>query len=142
MALNLQRLIANGIKTADKFTSGPKGVQVELPYRAWVGQDDWGKPTYDPPADEDPATIFAIVEQKLESKLDMGTGKVIETKAKLTILKPVPANGAEGRIEPIDPRDLILLPDGSSGPIYRPQGLTNPGTGLPFMLEVWIGVTK
>lgn len=142
MALNLQKLITSGIKTADRLTGGPKGAQCELPYRAWVGQDEWGKPVYDPPSDQDSSSIFALVEQKLESRLDTATGRVIETKAKLTILKPVPPNGAGGRIEPIDPRDLILLPDGTSGPIYLPQGMTNPGTGQPFMLEVWIGVTK
>lgn len=131
MALNLPKIISSAVKTADKIT---KSVQVEVQHHAWESNDRWGKPVY-----ADPIPRRAIYDSKQESKFDTATGKVIQTKGKLTFLEPIPPNGATGRIEPIDNRDLLILPDGTTGPIFKPEGLLNPDINRPFLIELWIG---
>lgn len=131
MALN--KIISSGVRIAHNLT---KSLQVTCTHRAWTGIDTSGnfnRNTYAP------ATIFtAIVEQKLESRVD-STGKVIKTQAKLTIVQQIPANGSQGRTEPIDTRDIIVLPDGTTGPIWRPEGVLNPDNNRPYAIELWIG---
>lgn len=131
MALNLPSIISNAVKIADTST---KSLQVVVAHHAWTGQDSWGKATYAFPVDR-----RAIYESKHESKFDTNTGSVVQVKGKLTFLDPIAPNGAAGRIEPIDNRDLIVLPDGTSGPVFKPEGLYNPVSDAPFLIELWIG---
>lgn len=131
MPLNLPSIISNAVKIASNTT---RSVQVTVVHHAWTGNDAWGKNTY-----ADPVSRNAIWEPGHQSKFDTNTGAVIQVKGKLTFLDPITPNGAEGRVEPIDNRDLIVLPDGTSGPIYRPEGLYNPVSGAPFMIQLWIG---
>lgn len=138
MALNLPSIISNAVRIVSTATRSlqqtPAGIGI-VTHHAWVGQDSWGKPYYATP----PITRRAIYESKHESKFDTNTGSVVQVKGKLIFLDPVAPNGYEGRIEPIDNRDLIILPDGTSGPIYKPEGLYNPVTDAPFLIELWIG---
>lgn len=138
MGLNLPSIISNAVKIAHNATRSlqetPEGVGIVQHY-AWTGQDSWGKSTYASPVNRP-----AIWEPSHQSKFDTNTGSVVQVKGKLTFLEPVEPNGAEGRIEPIDNRDLIVLPDGTSGPVYKPEGLYNPVSDAPFLIELWIGV--
>lgn len=133
MALNLPKLISNAVAIADDAT---KSIQVSVTYRAWISDSDqWGNKEY-----ASPLTLRAIYESKHESKLDTNTGQVVQVQGKLTIIDVPDPNGAAGRVEPIDNRDLIVLPDGTTGPIFKPEGLYNPAAGKPFLIELWIGV--
>lgn len=132
MALNLPKLISNAVSIADGMT---KSLQVSVQRHVWVGNNEWGNPIYSVTVDE----FKAIYEKKAESKFDLATGAVIQTQGKLLIMEPIEANGTEGRIEPIDNRDLLILPDGTSGPIFKPEGLYNPEANKPFLIELWIG---
>lgn len=133
MALNLPKLISNAVAIADDAT---KSIQVSVTYRAWISDSDqWGNKEY-----ASPLTLRALYESKHESKLDTNTGQVVQVQGKLTILDVPDPNGATGRVEPIDNRDLIVLPDGTTGPIFKPEGLYNPVAGKPFLIELWIGV--
>ena len=137
MPLNLPSIISNAVKIASNATRSlqetPDGVGI-VAHHAWTGNDAWGKNTY-----ASPISRRAIWEPKHQSKFDTNTGAVVQVKGKLTFLDPIEPNGAEGRIEPIDNRDLLVLPDGTSGPIFRPEGLYNPVAGAPFVIELWIG---
>lgn len=137
MALNLPSIISNAVKIASTATRSlqetPEGVGIVAHY-AWTSEDNFGKKSY-----ASPVNRRAIWEPGHQSKFDTNTGSVVQVKGKLTFLDPIEPNGAAGRIEPIDNRDLIVLPDGTSGPIYRPEGLYNPVSGAPFLIELWIG---
>lgn len=137
MALNLPSIVSNAVKIAHNATRSlqetPDGVGIVKHY-AWISEGTFGKATY-----ADPINRPAIWEPGQQSKFDTNTGAVIQVKGKLTFLEPIEPNGAAGRIEPIDNRDLIILPDGTSGAIFKPEGLYNPVSGAPFLIELWIG---
>lgn len=133
MALNLSRIVSGAVKTASKLTVS---LQADVTWKAWTGNDQRGKNTYST------HTIKALVEQEVKTQIDQSTGKAIETQAKITILDPLPVVSALPgftRINPIDNRDMLILPDGTTGPAYRPGGFVNPDTDKPFLMEVWMG---
>lgn len=131
MALALDRIVRSAVDLADDIT---KSLQPTVAHSAWVGMDVHGTPTYAAPINRE-----CIVEYKIRDKLQSSTGRVIQSQALITIIGPVAANGAAGRVEPIDPRDKIVLPNGQTGPIIDVEGVVDPDTDLPYMYQVWIG---
>lgn len=138
MALNLPKLISRAVDIAFDATRSlqetPEGVGI-VAHHAWTGADNWGNATF-----ASPVNRRALWEPGHQAKFDTNTGSVVQVRGKLTFLEPVEPNGAAGRVEPIDNRDLIILPDGTTGPIFKPEGLYNPVAGKPFLIELWIGV--
>lgn len=67
-------------------------------------------------------------------------GQVPTTRARVSFVEAIPANGAAGRhAEPLDPRDIITLPSGLAGRILQvPIGTLDPSTGLPYASTVWL----
>lgn len=129
--MSLATVISKGIAVADNIFSSFQG---NVTHKTWTGQDGYGSPTFTS------VSRIALIEQNLsEHRLKDGV-TVVTTKAKLTFLAEIPANGATGRTEPIDPKDEFILPDGMTGPIVDVQGFRNPEEGRPFLLEVWLGV--
>lgn len=123
----LDKVFRSVVKVADKVF---KSVQEEVIHQTWVGSDGYGN---DYPMV--PVTRMALVEQKLQS-VRLQDGSFVQSKAKLTFLAPVAANGAVGRVEPIDPNDRFVMADGTVGEsIPNVQGLRK---GTPFLLEVWV----
>lgn len=126
-----------GLPIIDDLTSSLQGV---ITYSAWTGTDDYSKPTYSAPI-----SIDAIIEDHTHlrrvgrSKQDITDGQEIVMKALVTIPRPMTANGAANRKEPIDPRDRITLPNGYSGPILNVEGVIDPSTGNPYMYEIGLG---
>jgi len=132
VAIDLISIINTGIGLAADLTSSLQGSVTHI---AWIGKDSFNKPVYD-----NPVTLTGVlIELKQEQKIQISTGRVITTKAHLTFLQPITPNGATGRTEPIDERDKLFLPDGTTGPIHRAEGFMNPKTIRPFVLEVWLG---
>jgi hypothetical protein len=43
------------------------------------------------------------------------------------------------RRNPVDERDKIILPDGSTGPILKVKGFVDSETNLRFYSEIWLG---
>jgi hypothetical protein len=130
--VSLADIVRKGIAIANDITE--KGdIQKPVTYEAWTGQSGTGAPTY-----ATGASIPAIVEYEVNNIYDRA-GQVIPVQAKVTFLRPIAANGATDREEPLDPRDRITLPNGSTGPIVKVGGLIDGGTGNPYMLTVWIG---
>jgi hypothetical protein len=134
-AMGLDDIVRNAVATANSVT---RTLQTTVTHRAWTGQDGYGKPTF-----ASPVTRSAVVEltQALSKPVLVrtSTGQEKAARAKVLFLTPIAANGASGRTEPIDPRDEITLPDGTTGPILSIEGTVDPDTSRPFAAEVWIG---
>lgn len=133
MALNLSKIVSGAVKTASKLTVS---LQANVIWKAWIGNDQRGKNTYTT------NTIKALVEQEVKTQIDQSTGQAIQTQAKIVILDPLPVVSALSgfsRTNPIDNRDILILPDGTTGPAYKPGGFVNPDTNKPFLMEVWMG---
>lgn len=129
----LDSIIRKGIATVDKVT---RPVQAIIIHKAWVGQDGFGVPTFNP---VNGTARRAIYEQRAHSK-QLPDGRLVAVQALLTFLDPIPPNGTAGRQEPVDPRDVFILPDGSTGPTAFVSGLLDPSTGRSFITQVWLGI--
>ena len=70
----------------------------------------------------------AIVESK-QRLFRLADGTEVLAHTKLTFPRP----------ETIDPRDKIVLPDGTTGPILEVVGVTDPVTNAIYAVEVWMG---
>lgn len=80
----------------------------------------------------------AIVEKKVQMRRTE-SGEMVLTTATVMFIEPVPPLGATDRSEPVDPRDIIILPDGSTGPIVNVSGFVDRVSGRPFYSEIWLG---
>ena len=129
-AMGLADLVRKGVAIANSNTSD---LQDEVTLEAWIGDDSHGKPQF-----ATPIAIKAIVEKK-QQLVRLSTGQEVQQQTKVTFLEPVTPNGAAERREPIDPRDRIVLPDSSTGPILGVVGMLDSGTHAPYMLEVSLG---
>lgn len=130
----LDSVIRSAIATANTIT---RSLQSEVVIHRWIGQDGFGNNTY-----AAPLPVLAIVEQKQRLRV-VSSGPVtqtIQTIGTVQILEVVPPHGATGRSEPIDSRDRIVLPDGSSGPIVDIEGMIDPTTSRPYFAEIWLGI--
>lgn len=128
--MSLDAIVRSGLATAARVTAN---LQVTVTHEAWTGVDGYGKPTF-----SRARCVRAIVEQR-QRAMRSRSGEVIFTRASVLILEPLAPNGARGRVEPIDPRDRVTLPDGTTGPIVDVNGLVDPSTDAPYYAEVWIG---
>ncbi len=132
----LDSLVRGGVKVIRGVV---KSLEEDVQHHAWVSQDGFGAPSGPgPDGYAFPVPLRALVEQKLQLR-QLGDGRLVKVKAKLTFLKVIVPNGASGRDEPIDPRDKLVLADGTTGPILDVQGMMDPGKGRPFFLELWFG---
>lgn len=126
--MGLADIVRSGIALANALTDSLQGtVSIER----WTGQSNTGVPTY--------AAAFevkAIVEpSKVWSKNPTG-GDMFLT-SKVSILQPLDPQGTAGRDEPLDQRDRITLPDGSTCPISMVDGsIMDPATGRPMLFMV------
>jgi hypothetical protein len=109
-------------------------VQAPITIRAWIGADGYGAATF-----ASPVTYKAVVDTTRKD-IAGASGQVLAVVATITIIGDVRPNGAPGRIEPVDPRDIVTLSDGRTGPIVSaPNSVMDPGTGRGFIHEIMIG---
>jgi hypothetical protein len=132
-AMGLGSVIRNAVANVDAITGGEDGLQVSITHRAWTARDKYNKPTYAS------AVTRKAVMKSLQRMIRTTGGQEVLARASLTFLTPITANGAEGRREPVDPRDLITLPDGTTGPILDVTGTVDPETDAPYALKVILG---
>ena len=129
----MSTLVSSLIAVADNLTTS-MGLQASVTHYAWTANGStYGEPTY-----ATGVARNAIVEMKQRLRRLAGGQEVLQ-QASVTFPRPITANGATGRREPIDPRDKIVLPNGYTGPILSVEGLENPDTTAPYMLEVILG---
>lgn len=126
-------LVRNGIALANSMTAD---LQATVQHRRWIGQSTAGKPTY--------ATAVqrqALVERR-QRRVRMVDGQEILSEATVSFLEPLAAYTptVTGRRDPIDERDELVLPDGTTGPILKTDdGLFDPVTRRTYMHVVYLG---
>lgn len=123
-------LIRSGVALADSLTDS---LQVSVTHEAYTGINEFGESSY-----AAGVSRKAIVERKNRQRVT-GDGRTILTSAQITFLRAIEANGAAGRQEPVDTRDRITLPDGSTDPIADVEALLDPDTGRGYYAVVWLG---
>jgi hypothetical protein len=126
-------LVTKGVALANQLTST---LQVGVSYQAWTGISAMGDYTY-----AAPVTVQALVEFKQELVVDYAGNEVVSMHT-VNILEPIAGNGAEGRTEPLDPRDIFTLPDGSSAKMATSETLINPVTDAGYYHVVKLGAGK
>lgn len=102
----------------------------------WIGEDQFGKGIY-----ATALSLRAIVEDK-NKQLKTGEGQDAVSKTYIAVLEPIDAataNSGFTRKNPVDERDIVTLPDGSTGPILDIDGLINGATGVPFYSQIYLG---
>ena len=124
-------IVRKGVASADKMTDS---LQCNVQHFAWIGSNDYGGPDYEP----SPIIRRGIVEEK-EYLRRLPDGQEVTQKASITFPRPIAANGAADRREPIDPRDKLILPSGYTGPILGVFGVVDPSTQQPYSFEVIMG---
>lgn len=124
-------ILRSGVAIANTLTAG---VQSNIIHEAWIDQDVHGIAAF-----AAPVTLKAVIDLTRKKK-KLADGRVITVVATLTIVGDVAPNGAANRYEPIDPRDVITLPDGTTGPIVLegPRSVMDPTTGRGFIHEIMI----
>lgn len=130
--MGLDDIVRNAVATAHSVT---RDLQADVTLYQWTGADETEAPTFG-----SGRTFPALVENK-KRLIRTSSEKTIHARAKVTFLALPSANGAANRREPIDPRDKIVLPDGTTGPVLDIQDLTDPQSniGAGYLLEVWLG---
>ena len=135
--MGFDAIIRGGIVTADGLT---KSLQVKgVGLRRWAGQDGFGKVTYIPAAPAAALPVNAIVETKDQVRPVPGGGSITIMATVLILERVPPLGGGIKREEPIDPRDIVILPDGRTGPIVNNPGLLDPTTKRPYFAEIELG---
>lgn len=133
--MGLDDVVRAGVALADSITQDLQGT---IGYRAWVGQDGLGEPIYVPPIGSAAVSVKAIVDKK-QQMIRTSDGREVMSKTYVALLRPMTANGTPGRTEPIDERDMIVLPDGTTGPILNIGGFIDGGSGFPYFHEIFLG---
>jgi hypothetical protein len=126
----LDDIIRNAVALANNVT---KSLQVVIRYEPWIGQDEYGTPRYGSRQD-----LLVIIEYK-NKWFSTRSGQEMLVRANIFFLQPLTANGATGRAEPLDNRDRITLPDGTTGPILSVDGVTDSNTQYPYYHAVALG---
>lgn len=107
-------------------------------WHPWIADDENGRPQYEEGAIE----LQALVERE-PGVINLPSGEVIEYSHHIAFMGPVAAHGADGRKEPIDPRDKFALADGTTSPTVRVKpALFDSETLAGFAFEVWLGVKR
>ena len=132
----LRDLVVNGVKLADTITNNGK-LQGTVLYRRAISTDYEGTVTYDPPLSQPATELRAVVEWKQQSvKTKVGVLDMSKTKVSILDLDGLRvASGGVGLRED----DMIVLPDGTTGPLMALNGYMDPITAQPFMTEAQIG---
>lgn len=129
--MSLLHVLRSAVAIADNVT---KPIQALVSYSRCTGTntDGYGTKTF-----ATPVMLRAIVDWR-QKHLRTMTGELTVSRASvafLDIAALVAATNGEG----IGDSDLIVLPDGTTGPIIDMSGFIDAGTGHPLSTEVWIG---
>lgn len=126
-------------------------IEGTVKHAAWLRQNGEGDQIFGTRRDgvdiynHDPLKPGVAVERtciiEYETKPRDVNGRQVISYAHLIFLVPFEAAPwVSDRRDPIDPRDVIILPDGKSGPIIdSDKGLIDAETKKPYFVEVWLG---
>lgn len=125
---DFKKTLRDGIALANSLTmslqtanDGKTGIVKHTPF---LSVDGSGSRTYG-------STVLrpALVDWKQRQVRTM-TGELTVSRASVTFLDPAVV---------INDDDIIVLPDGTTGPILDMSGFIDGGTGNPFFTQVWLG---
>lgn len=111
-------------------------MKLNVTHLAWIGQDGAGEDQF-----ASPVTRRALVDLTKRQRVT-GSGQLVMTFATLTFLDPIAdtvPNAGQTRQQPIDPRDVLTLPDGGTAPIVQAGAFADSATNRPFFQEVVLG---
>ena len=132
--MSLLNTLRSAVKIADKVT---KSVQAEVQFRHYLGADDYGAKSYTPAVGQPALLLRAVVDWK-QKQVRTQAGILSVSRASVTFLD-VNAVAAATNNEGIDDHDIIILPDGTTGPILDMAGFIDAGTGQPLATEIFLG---
>lgn len=126
-------LLEVGIDIANSLTSGVQSICI---LEQFIGSGPSGDFTY-----ASPVEVSAVVDYT--NKVSIRGGQIVTVSATVTVLERIEPNLTvtdPPRKNPIDPRDKLTLPDGSTGSIISvPGAVNNPKTGTGFIQVLEIG---
>lgn len=126
-------VVRAGVKIASGVT---KSFQDVVTHQAWIGQDGAGRDRF-----AAAVTRRALVDRTTRNA-ETSTDVLVTVVATLTFLDPVlPTTPETGQVRanPIDPRDIFTLTDGTTAPVVSGGGLQDAGAGVPFVSSVVLG---
>lgn len=129
--MSLASVVSAGVRIAKNITDGGR-LLTTVQWSAWIKQDGHGTDSF-----AAPVALKAFVERSQQG-FPSRDGQMEVCNSKVTILEPLPVNGAPGRVEPLDSRDQIVLPDGTTNTILAIKGAVNGETGQPYYFEVYL----
>ena len=114
--MGLRDIIASAVATADGVT---KDLHATVTHTPWLGYDD---------AMGASVSRKALVEYK-QSRVRTPSGQEVMSRAYVAFIYPVT----------VTYQDIIILPDGTTGPIVAINGFADRKTGGPYLVEVYLG---
>jgi hypothetical protein len=111
-------------------------LQEDVTHQAWIGQTGAGIDSYAP------AVSRRALVDRTSKQYEVASGVLVSIVATLTFLDPLlptTANAGQSRANPVDPRDIFTLADGTTGPTILGGGFQDAGTGIPFVNTVRLG---
>jgi hypothetical protein len=132
--VGLGSLVRNAVSTAHRITNASDGLQTEVTYRPWTGYNAEAKPTYG-----FAQTVPALVQYPKGGITRTVDGQVLHVTATVLMLELPTASTATGRRGRIDLRDEIVIGGRPASPIVGVEGVLDPSTGDPYMVEVSLG---
>jgi hypothetical protein len=129
--MGLANVVRAGVAIADRLV---KDLEVTVLHYPWISESGFGKPSFA----VTPVPILAVVRHTRDIKRTVD-GDTADPFAVILIPRPLAANGATGRDEPIDPRDKFVLPDGTEFVVRNVVGILDPSTGKPYAYRVEVG---
>jgi len=117
--MSLLDIIRNGVKLANTVTA-PLQAKVQH-YKLTHAADGYTTPSYG-----SPVSRLAIVDYR-SRQLSSPSGQTVVSLATVTFLDPTITIG---------PDDKLVLPDGTTGPIFDISGFLDAGTGKPALTTV------
>lgn len=147
--MSLNSIIRSAVGIANSVTADLQGT---ILHSAWIRQDAMGTPVYGRRLNgldiygAYNATGVQIPRQaviEMKQRIREVQGRQIMTFATLIFVGQVEKNGMTTfRKEPIDPRDVLILPDGTTGPIVDVVGVLDSETTNFYAVEVFLGDTQ
>lgn len=131
--MDLLGIFQSGIAIASDVFEGNKG---NITFKAWIGSDGRGNDVF-----ASPVPLRAVVDSTKRLR-STANGQLVMTFASLTFLDPIAdttPNTGESREQPIDPRDILILPDGGTAPVVQSGGPLDASTGRGLITETILG---
>ena len=119
--MGFRDLVRDGVALANSLTAD---LQANVTHKAWVSTSGSGVKTY-----AAPVIRPALVDWK-QKQVRTVSGVLTVSRASVTFLDPDVI---------VDEKDVIILPDGTTGPILDMAGFIDRVTGTPYLTEVFLG---